>query len=95
MRYSPQSYFFVFEVFESIFHKLGQQRHVTGQELAEYFLDYGTEKFGPLRDMVFKFWGIKSSEDLGEIVYNLINSNLLKKLATDTKGDFSGIFRIE
>ena len=40
-------------------------------------------------------WGIKSTDDLGEIVYNLIKVDLMKKSDNDRREDFDSVFDFE
>ena len=37
-------------------------------------------------------WGIHSTSDLGEIVYNLIASGDMEKTPDDSRADFDGVF---
>ncbi len=37
-------------------------------------------------------WGIKATDDFGEIVYNLIEVDLMKKSEHDRREDFDGVF---
>ena len=45
--------------------------------------------------MVFEHWGVKSTEDFGEIVFNMVNENLLYKTEGDSKEDFKGFYDFE
>ena len=40
-------------------------------------------------------WGIKTTDDLGEIVYNLIKVDLMKKSDNDRREDFDSVFDFE
>jgi len=44
---------------------------------------------------VLKSWGIQGTTDLGEIVYNLIRADLMKKSEQDRREDFDGVFDFE
>ena len=39
---------------------------------------------------VLNTWGLKRTEDIGEIVFNLVDSGKLRKTAEDSRKDFSG-----
>ena len=41
---------------------------------------------------VLRLWGIRSTSDIGEIVYNLIASGDLEKTPTDSRVDFDHVF---
>jgi uncharacterized repeat protein (TIGR04138 family) len=68
----------------------GQIRHVTGQELLEGIREYGLSQFGPMTQFVFNEWGIHRCEDWGEVVFNLVENNLLRKTENDSRADFRG-----
>lgn len=66
--------------------------HVTGQELCHGARDLALRQYGLLALTVLGRWGIRSTSDLGEIVYNLIASGDLEKTPQDTRSDFDGVF---
>ena len=51
---------------------------------------FGAKKFGLLSDTVFRQWGIQSNEDIANIVYQMIELELLKKSDNDSFEDFEG-----
>ena len=57
-RFDPRSYSFVLEALNSVFHSLGEKRHITGAELAEGVRQVAMERFGPLARTVLEHWGI-------------------------------------
>jgi uncharacterized repeat protein (TIGR04138 family) len=68
----------------------GSGRHVSGRELMEGIREYALTQFGPMTMSVFSEWGIHRCEDFGELVFNLVESELLKKTETDSRDDFKG-----
>lgn len=68
------------------------ERHLTGQQLCEASRRYALEQYGLLAQTVLKSWGLNSTEDFGEIVYNLIEVDLMKKSENDRREDFDGVF---
>ena len=68
--------------------KKGEIRHVSGQELLAGIREYALEQFGPMAMTVLEEWGIKSSEDFGEIVFNMVEHGLLAKTEKDSREDF-------
>ncbi len=91
-RYAVEAYRFVFEALDHTIRKLGERRHVSGQELLEGIRDLALELFGPLGKTVFNAWGIHRTEDFGEIVFNLVEAELMSKNDKDTRGDFEDGF---
>ena len=62
--------------------------HVTGQQLLEGIRRYALKQFGAMTIMVFEEWGVRRCEDFGEIVFNMVESNLLAKTRKDSREDF-------
>jgi uncharacterized repeat protein (TIGR04138 family) len=91
-RYARQAYLFVREALDytqkMVEKKSKGVRHVSGQELLAGVRSFGLEQFGPMAQMVLNSWGIQTCEDFGEIVFNMVESNLLAKTAQDSRDDF-------
>ena len=71
------------------------ERHVTGQQLLEAIRQYALQEFGPMALTVLGAWGVTRCEDFGEIVFNLIDHQVLRKTDTDSRADFSGGYAFE
>lgn len=67
-------------------------RHVTGQQLCEGLRDFAIDQYGLLARTVLKRWGIRRSEDFGEIVFAMVEAGLMFKTDSDTLDDFRGVF---
>jgi uncharacterized repeat protein (TIGR04138 family) len=65
-----------------------QEKHVTGQELLEGIRELALETYGPMTITVFEEWGIHSCKDFGEMVFIMVESQLLKKTEKDSRADF-------
>jgi uncharacterized repeat protein (TIGR04138 family) len=91
-RYDPESYSFVMASLSFTMKKLGRKGHVTGQELLEGIREYALEQFGPMARTVLEYWGIKSTNDFGEIVFNMIDVGMLGKTEQDSKEDFNNVY---
>jgi uncharacterized repeat protein (TIGR04138 family) len=70
-------------------------RHVTGQQLCEACRLYATAQYGYLAKMVLANWGIHSTSDFGELVYNLIRIEQMRKSDTDRREDFDDIYTFD
>ncbi len=88
-RYDPESYSFVMSALTYTTKTLGRRGHVGGKELMEGLREYALEQFGPMARVVFKHWGIKTTDDFGEIVFNMIDAGILGKSDKDSKKDFN------
>ena len=91
-RYAPQAYYFVFDALDYTIQRMHKMRHVTGRELLEGVRLYATENFGFMARSVLEEWGVRSTEDLGNIVFNLVEGELLSRTETDTRADFVDVF---
>lgn len=65
-------------------------RHVTPPQLLDGVRQFALKEFGPMVPMVFDFWGVRSCEDIGEIVFNLIRSRIFGKTESDSIEQFRG-----
>ena len=68
------------------------EHHLTGQQLCEAIRQYAIEQYGYMAQVVLKSWGITSTGDFGEIVYNLINIRMMKKSPADRREDFDDVY---
>ena len=67
-----------------------QRRHLSGQELLRGLVRLGRREFGLLAPMVFHEWGIHCGEDVGRIVFRLVESGELSARPEDSLDDFHG-----
>jgi uncharacterized repeat protein (TIGR04138 family) len=67
-------------------------RHITGQELSLAARDLAVELYGRLALSVLAHWGLRSTGDLGNVVYNLIAAGDLEKTETDERSDFDDVY---
>src|SRR5437660_6576768 len=70
-------------------------RHVSGPELLEGVRHYALKEFGPMVMTVFDSWGIHSSEDIGNMVFNLIGAGVFGKTEEDSIKDFKNVYDFE
>ena len=72
-----------------------ESRHMTGQQLCEACRMFALDQFGYLAKLVLANWGLKSTSDFGEVVYNLIEIKHMRKSASDRREDFDNVYRFE
>jgi uncharacterized repeat protein (TIGR04138 family) len=70
-------------------------RHVSGQDLCRALREFAHEQFGLLARHVLASWGIHTTSDIGEIVYNLIKIGEMTKSPHDRREDFDNVFDFE
>jgi uncharacterized repeat protein (TIGR04138 family) len=71
------------------------ERHLTGQELCEAIRLFALDQFGFLAKSVLNSWGVHNTTDFGNIVYNLIEANKMRKTKSDRREDFDDVFDFE
>lgn len=69
-----------------------QERHVTGQQLCEAIRLYALEQYGLMAKCVLNSWGVQCTGDFGEIVFNLIGIEQMRKTDEDRREDFDDVF---
>ena len=89
-RYDSRAYDFVLRVISEA--SATAKGHVTGQELLGFFRDLALDAYGPLAFTVLDDWGLHTCEDVGEIVFNLLDSKRISKTPNDSREDFIGGF---
>ena len=75
--------------------KTNKHRHVSGQELCQGIRDFALDQFGPMTRTLLETWGIKSTEDFGQIVFNLVEFGIFGKTENDCLEDFEKVFDFE
>ncbi len=104
-RYSYEAYEFVCEAVTYTQERLDRlpqeddppdaDYHVSGAELVRGACDLACEEFGLMAGVVFRQWGILTSDDVGEIVFRLITGGLLSQSEDDDPADFRGLFDLD
>lgn len=100
-RYRPAAYRFVLD---SLDHTLkarppraaepeqGAPWNVSGRDLLESARDLAVERFGALaRDVLFH-WGLTRTDDVGEVVFHMVEARLLRKTDSDSLDDYRDVF---
>ena len=70
-------------------------RHVAGPELLDGMRQYALKEFGPMVLTVFETWGIRCTEDIGNMVFNLIEAGIFGKTEEDSIEDFKDVYDFE
>jgi len=73
----------------------GPERHVSGQELCEAIRQFALDQYGYMAKTVLNSWGIHSTGDFGEIVFNLIRVGQMRKTPQDCREDFDDVYDFE
>ncbi len=91
-RYNERAYLFLLGTIEFLQSRLEVRRHVTAAELAWACRDFALQQYGLLAPVVLAHWGITRTEDLGRIVYTLVEVGLLVTQPGDHESDFNAVY---
>lgn len=69
-----------------------ERRHVSGQQLCLGLRDLAVQRYGLLARTVLGRWGVRKTDDLGTLVYALIDRGELRASENDSIDDFKGVF---
>ncbi|MFO0802582.1 MAG: Minf_1886 family protein [Gemmataceae bacterium] len=100
-RYSYEAYQFVCDAVNFTQERLGRTEpesddtHVNGEELLRGACEFAVQEYGLMAPVVFKLWGIRTSDDFGEMVFRLIDAEKLSKSENDAPDDFRGLFDLQ
>jgi uncharacterized repeat protein (TIGR04138 family) len=94
-RYHVEAYVFLRDALEATLKRRKKTRkeissHAGAAELLEGFRIHGLQEFGPMAITVFEQWGVRSSEDVGNMVFNLVRVGVFGKTDEDTLESFRG-----
>lgn len=94
-RFDARSYIFVLQALHSVIQSLDAPRHVSGRELAEGVRELALERFGPMARTVLEHWGIHDTDDVGRVVFAMVEQGILIKQDGDQPEDFADVFDFE
>jgi uncharacterized repeat protein (TIGR04138 family) len=69
--------------------------HVNAAQLCDAVRKLALRQYGMLGGTVLAHWGVRSTSDIGDIVFNLIAAGGLEKTESDTRSDFDNVFEFE
>jgi len=94
-RFHGKAYLFLLSSLHSVLEELDAPRHISGRELAGGVRDLALERFGPMARTVLEHWGIHTTQDLGDIVFALVECGVLIKQDDDRREDFRDVYDFE
>lgn len=94
-RYRPEAYAFLQQALHYTQKLLGRQGHVSGQQLCEGCRRFALKLYGRLAKTVLNSWGLYTTDDFGNVVYNLIGAGVMSKTEEDSINDFHAVFDFE
>jgi uncharacterized repeat protein (TIGR04138 family) len=98
-RYDREAYVFLRDALEFTLKKRRKARKdendVPAAELLDGFRLYALKECGPMARLVLDYWGVRSCEDVGNLVFNLVEANVFSKTDRDTAEEFRHGFDFE
>ena len=91
-RFDERAYLFVLAALEFCQGRLTERRHITGPELAQACRSLAMERFGVTARLVLDHWGVRRTQDIGDIVFTLVELGLLISQPQDRREDFHNVF---
>jgi len=91
-RYKADAYEFVMQALHFTQAKLKREGHIGGRELLEGMRELIIEQYGPMAQTVLGHWGITSTQDFGNIVFNMIERKMLSRTEQDSIDDFKDVY---
>lgn len=96
-RYHPEAYLFLHEALKATLKQRKKAKkeaggHVAAGELLEGFRVHALNEFGPMALTVLDYWGVRSCEDIGHMVFNLVQAGVFGKTEEDTLDGFRAGF---
>ncbi|HVA58076.1 MAG: Minf_1886 family protein [Gemmatimonadaceae bacterium] len=91
-RFDERAYLFVLAALEYCQQRLSERRHITGRELSWACRDLALDRFGVMARPVLEHWGVRTSSDIGDVVFTLVDLGFLLSQPSDTRDEFAGAF---
>jgi len=96
-RFDADAYLFLRDALDLTVREMRKQwdsedRHVSGPELLDGFRRLALQQFGPMVPTVLEAWGIRCTDDVGDMVFNLIEIGAFGKSDSDSKEDFVAVY---
>lgn len=92
--YAPDAYEFMRQALDfTVEHQPDDKKgkHMDAMELYLGTCAYALDQFGTMAQEVLAFWGVKSSANVGDLVYNLIEVGVFSKQEGDTREQFDDL----
>lgn len=101
--FHPHAYVFVSEALKTaqelvsrqLVDRLDETHHISGPELLEGVRILGLRLYGLMAPVVFRHWGLSSTDDFGRIVFEMIERGDMRKSDSDQLSDFHGVYSLD
>jgi uncharacterized repeat protein (TIGR04138 family) len=102
--FHPHAYVFLSEALkvaqETVCSQVGREildemHHITGQQLLEGVRILGLRQYGSMAPVVFRHWGLHTTDDFGKMVFEMIERGEMRKSERDQLSDFQAVYNFE
>jgi len=83
------------QALQRVIQSLDEPRHISGRELTDGVRELAIGQYGLLAKAVLEHWGIHETEDVGRVVFAMVEHGLLVKEDEDRPEDFADLFDFE
>ena len=94
-RFHEHAFLFVLAALEFSQLRLPERRHISGRELVEACRDLALERYGVMARVVLDHWSVRTTADLGDIVFTLVDLGLLISQPNDAREEFTAVFEFD
>ncbi len=101
LKYHPQAYLFINDALQVAQEAFGRDKqsesggHILPRELLDGVRLLGQRRYGMMATSVFRCWGISSTADIGNVVFELVELGEMKKTDEDRLCDFVDVFSFD
>ena len=87
-RYSARAYALLMDVIRYL--SGDGDKDFSGEELLEEFKERALDQYGPMTYTVLTEWGLACTEDIGEMMFNLVDAKRIRRGERDSQDSFVG-----
>lgn len=85
-RFNARAYALLMDVFRYL--SGDDRRHVAGEDIVDEFRERALDQYGPLTYTVLTEWGLTRTEDIGEMMFNLVDGRRIGRDDSDLADAF-------
>lgn len=104
LSFHPHAYIFLSEALKTaqemaghhlVGERIDETSHISGPELLMGVQALGLRQYGPMAPVVFRHWGLQSTDDFGRIVFEMIERGEMRKSERDQLSDFHAVYTFD
>ena len=102
--FHPHAYVFLSEALKTaqeiagsqhVNERLDETHHISGQQLLEGVRVLALRQYGSMAPVVFRHWGLQTTDDFGRMVFEMIERGEMRKSEHDQLSDFHALFTFD